>query len=316
MPSTEVKAEMKVYKQQMRLMGNQFEISVVADDGIFAVEKIAKAVEEISRIDRLLTTFKPDSQINQINDIAGIAPVKVDAEVFQLIQRSIRISEISQGAFDITYGSLDKRFWNFDTKMNSLPDKKTAKKSVALINYKNVILDQEQQTVFLKYRGMRIGFGGIGKGYAADIARKVLQEAGVNSGIVNASGDLVTWGKQPDGKPWTVGIADPVNRLKAFSYLDISNMAVATSGSYEKFAIINGKRYSRTIDPHTGFPVSGIKSVTIICPHAELADALATPVTVMGVEVGLNLINQLNNVGCIIIDDENKLYTSRNIKIS
>lgn len=316
MLSTEVNAKAQIYKQQMRLMGNQFEISVVADDGIFAVERIAEAVEEISRIERLLTTFKPDSQTNQINDMAGIAPVKVDAEVFHLIKRSIRISEISQGAFDITYGSLDKRFWNFDTKMDVLPDKKTAKKSVALINYKNVILDEEQQTVFLKHKGMRIGFGGIGKGYAADSARKVLQEAGVSSGIVNASGDLTTWGNQPDGKPWTVGIADPENRLKPFSYLDISNMAIATSGNYEKFAIINGKRYSHTIDPHSGFPVSGIKSVTIICPHAELADALATPVTVMGVEVGLNLINQLNNVGCIIIDDENKLYTSRNIKIN
>lgn len=316
MLSTEVKAEMKVYKQQMRLMGNQFEISVVADNGIFAVEKIAQAVEEISRIERLLTTFKPDSQTNQINNMAGIAPVKVDSEVFHLIQRSIRISEISQGAFDITYGSLDKRFWNFDTKMDALPDKESAKKSVALINYKNVILDPEQQTVFLKHKGMRIGFGGIGKGYAADSARKVLQEAGVSSGIVNASGDLVTWGNQPDGKPWTVGIADPENRLQAFSYLDISNMAIATSGNYEKFAVINGKRYSHTIDPHTGFPVSGIKSVTIICPHAELADALATPVTVMGIEVGLNLINQLNNVACIIVDDQNKLYTSRNIKIS
>ncbi|WP_225870875.1 FAD:protein FMN transferase [Pedobacter cryophilus] len=297
-------------------MGNQFEISIVAEEDDFAQQKINEAVAEISRIEQLLTTFKPNSQTNQINENAGIIPVKVDLEVFQLIQRATRISEISQGAFDITYGSLDKRFWNFDTHMDSLPNPEDAKKAVALINYKNVILDASAQTVFLKEKGMRIGFGGIGKGYAADRARKILQDAGVKNGIVNASGDLVTWGNQPNGKPWTVGIADPEHQLKAFSYLNISNMAIATSGSYEKYAIINGKKYSHTIDPHTGFPVGGIKSVSIICPQAELADALATPVMVMGVAVGLNLINQLKNVACIIIDDDHKLYTSKNININ
>ena len=300
----------------MKLMGNQFEISIVAKQENFAQEKINEAVAEISRIEQLFTTFKPDSQTNKINESAGITPVKVDLEVFQLIQRATRISEISQGAFDITYGSLDKRFWNFDTHMDSLPNPEDAKKAVALINYKNVMLDATAQTVFLKEKGMRIGFGGIGKGYAADRARKILQDAGIKNGIVNASGDLVTWGNQPNGKPWTVGIAHPEHQLKAFSYLNISNMAIATSGSYEKYAIINGKKYSHTIDPHTGFPVSGIKSVSIICPQAELADALATPVIVMGVQVGLNLINQLQNVACIIIDDDHKLYTSKNININ
>ncbi|TKC00932.1 FAD:protein FMN transferase [Pedobacter cryophilus] len=316
MLKSELTLKQQIFKRSMKLMGNQFEISIVAEEDDFAQQKINEAVAEISRIEQLLTTFKPNSQTNQINENAGIIPVKVDLEVFQLIQRATRISEISQGAFDITYGSLDKRFWNFDTHMDSLPNPEDAKKAVALINYKNVILDASAQTVFLKEKGMRIGFGGIGKGYAADRARKILQDAGVKNGIVNASGDLVTWGNQPNGKPWTVGIADPEHQLKAFSYLNISNMAIATSGSYEKYAIINGKKYSHTIDPHTGFPVGGIKSVSIICPQAELADALATPVMVMGVAVGLNLINQLKNVACIIIDDDHKLYTSKNININ
>jgi len=309
-------SELQVFKQSMKLMGNQFEISVVVNNQALADEKIAEAVEEIRRIEALLTTFKPDSQTNQINDNAGIAPVKVDTGVFNLIQRSIRISEITQGAFDITYGSLDKRLWNFDTQMKSLPNKEEAKKTVALINYKNVVLDSDNQTVFLKEKGMRIGFGGIGKGYAADCAKRLLQKAGVANGIVNASGDLTTWGMQPNGQPWTVGIADPTQKLKSFSYMNISNMSIATSGNYEKFVMIDGQRYSHTIDPHTGFPVRGIKSVSVICPQAELADALATPVMVMGIEVGLNLINQLSNVACIIIDDDNKLYTSRNIHLT
>lgn len=315
MPQSEVILQKQIFKQSMKLMGNQFHISIVADEENFAQQKIKEAVAEISRIEELLSTFKPNSQTNQINNQAGIAPVKVDSEVFQLIQRSIRISEISQGAFDITYGSIDKKFWNFDVHMDSLPRPEDAKKSVALINYKNVILDPITETVFLKEKGMRIGFGGIGKGYAADRACKILQNAGVKNGIVNASGDLITWGNQANGKQWTIGIADPEHQLKPFSYLNVSNMAIATSGSYEKYAVINGKKYSHTIDPHTGYPVRGIKSVSIICPQAELADALATPVMVMGVEVGLNLINQLKNIACIIIDDDNNLFTSKNINI-
>lgn len=304
-----------VHQKVLRLMGNRFEISVVSDDAPWAENRIDEAVEEISRIERLLTTFNDNSQTYLINQNAGIKPVSVDKEVFDLIQRSLRISDLTQGAFDITYGSIDKRFWNFDTSMTELPDPVTAKQSVRLINYRNVILNENDCTVFLKEKGMCIGFGGIGKGYAADKAKYILQQNGVESGIVNASGDLSVWGKQPGGKPWTIGIADPYTKITPFSYLDISNMAVATSGNYEKYAVINGKKYSHTIDPKTGFPVEGIKSVTIITLNAELADAMATPVMVMGIKAGLNLINQMKNIACIIIDDNDALYTSSNIKI-
>ena len=222
---------------------------------------------------------------------------------------------LTQGAFDITYGSIDKRLWNFDLTMKELPSKETAKKMVRLINYKNIIFNHERCTIFLKEKGMRIGFGGIGKGYAADRAKALLKSCGVTSGVVNAAGDLTTWGTQPNGKPWTVGIADPNYKHRLFSYLDISNNAVATSGSYEKYIMIDGKRYSHTINPKTGLPVSGIKSVSVVCPNAELADALATPVTVMGISAGLDLINQMKNIACIIIDDNDKLYTSNNITI-
>ncbi|SEM70671.1 thiamine biosynthesis lipoprotein [Mucilaginibacter gossypiicola] len=304
-----------VYKRVLKLMGNRFEISVVSDDESRASSRIDLAVAEISRIEKLLTTFSDDSQTNQINAAAGIKPVRVDQEVFQLIQRSLKISAITQGAFDITYGSIDKSLWNFDINMKSLPDAETARNAVRLINYKNVIMDPEHLTVMLKEKGMRIGFGGIGKGYAADRAKAILQHNGVNSGIVNAAGDLTTWGTQPNGKPWTIAIADPDKQLTPFSTLNISDMAIATSGNYEKYAVIDGKKYSHTIDPKTGLPVSGIKSVSIICPSAEFADAMATPVTVMGIRVGLDLVNQLQQLACVIIDDNNRLYTSRNINV-
>jgi FAD:protein FMN transferase len=315
MTSTET-IQRTLHKRVLRLMGNRFEISVVSEDEQWANNLIDAAIAEIRRIEELLTTFKDTSQTNEVNANAGIRRVKVDKEVFDLIARSIRISDLTQGAFDITYGSIDKRLWNFDTTMKALPDKETAKQMVRLINYENIVLDEKECTVFLKEKGMRIGFGGIGKGYAADKAKLLLQQNGVESGVVNAAGDLITWGTQPDGKPWTVGIADPNSSHHPFSYLNISGMAVATSGNYEKYAVIDGRRYSHTIDPKTGYPVSGIKSVTIICPSAELADALATPVTVMGIKVGLNLINQMKGIACIVIDDDNRLYTSNNIRIN
>jgi thiamine biosynthesis lipoprotein len=308
--------EQETHKRRMRLMGNQFEITVVTANTDFAEHCIDTAVEEISRIERLLTTFNDSSQTNLINQYAGIRPVHVDKEVYDLIARSIRISELTQGAFDISYGSIDKRFWNFDTHMTALPDRQMAKQAVRLINYRNIILNPEDQTVLLKEKGMRIGFGGIGKGYAAEKAKMVLQQLGVKSGIVNASGDLTAWGYQPDGKPWTIGIADPYHKEHPFSYLNITDLAIATSGSYEKFAVINGKKYSHTIDPRTGYPVSGIKSVTIICPNAEIADAMATPVTIMGVKPALNLINQMKGIACIIIDNDDRLFTSDDIKLT
>jgi FAD:protein FMN transferase len=304
-----------IIKRSMRLMGNQFEISIVGDDEAWALDRIEEAVSEIKRIENLLTTFNETSETAKINAHAGIKPVSITQEVFDLIQRSIRISDITQGAFDITYGSIDKSLWNFDKNMTALPDAATAKSMVRLINYRNIDMNTEGVTVFLKEHGMRIGFGGIGKGYAAEMAKKVLQNKGVKSGIVNASGDLVTWGVQPDGSAWTIGVANPDDQQSAFSYLEISNMAVATSGNYEKYVVIDGKKYSHTINPKTGYPVSGIKSVTIISPNAELSDAFATPVMVMGVKVGLDMINQIKGMGCIIIDEQNKLFASKHIRL-
>jgi thiamine biosynthesis lipoprotein len=297
-------------------MGNHFELSVVADDENWANARIDAGIAEIQRIEKLLTTFSDDSETALVNQNAGIQPVQVSRETFDLVQRSIKISNVTQGAFDITYGSIDKRLWNFDQTMTSLPDKDTAKKMVRLINYKNIELDDEHCTIFLKEKGMRIGFGGIGKGYAADRARQVMIEQGAESGVVNASGDLTAWGHQPDGEPWRVGIVKPDGSHEVFSYMSISGLAVATSGNYEKFVMIDGKRYSHTINPRTGLPVSGIKSVTIVTKYAEIADAMATPVMIMGIEAGLDLINQIKDIEAVVIDDHNRLYTSKNIRLN
>uniref|UniRef100_UPI0035B2E1DF FAD:protein FMN transferase n=1 Tax=Epilithonimonas sp. TaxID=2894511 RepID=UPI0035B2E1DF len=235
---------LREFKRPQKLMGNAFEITVVCDDENAANQHIDAAIDEIRRIEKLLTTFSEESQTNLINRNAGIRPVKVNWEIFDLIERSLRISRITDGYFDISYGGIDKSFWNFDREMKELPNPELIKDHLKLVNYQNIILDREMQTVFLKEKGMRIGFGGIGKGYAAEMAKQMLQNRGVTSGIVNASGDLTTWGNQADGKPWTVGIADPDNAKQPISYMNIKDMAVATSGNYEKFVVINGKKYS------------------------------------------------------------------------
>ena len=307
---------LQVYKEDAHLMGNHFELSVVSDNPEWAHDCIQAGINEIQRIEKKLTTFSSESETAKINEMAGIRAVEVSLETIELIERSIKISQITQGAFDITYGSIDKKLWNFDEKMTALPDKETAKKMVRLINYRNIIIDKKESTDFLTEQGMRIGFRGIGKGYAAEMAKKVMRSMGVTSGIVNASGDLTTWGTQPDGKPWTIGIANPNAAHQVFSYLNLSDMAVATSGNYEKYIMIGGKKYSHTIHPKTGLPVTGIKSVTIITPNAEIADAMATPVTIMGIEAGLDMINQINSIEAIIIDDDNRMYKSKNINLT
>ncbi|NDI99487.1 FAD:protein FMN transferase [Flavobacterium sp. LaA7.5] len=307
---------MQDYSKSLKLMGNNFTITVVAESETKGMNYIDAGVNEIKRIEKLLTTYSEDSQTSLINDNAGIQPVTVDKEVYDLIERSINISKITQGAFDISYGGIDKRLWNFDKSMKTLPTKEQALKSVHLINYNNIILNPEKCTVFLKEKGMRIGFGGIGKGYAAEMAKRLLTQNNVTSGIINASGDLTAWGMQPTGKPWRIGISNPENPERIFSYLDISGKAVATSGNYEKYVMIDGKKYSHTIDPKTGLPIAGIKSVTVISENAEFADAMATPIAVMGIKAGLYLVNQIPHLHCIIIDDNNNLFTSKQINLN
>jgi thiamine biosynthesis lipoprotein len=294
-------------------MGNQFHIGAVSSNEAIANSALKEAVLEIKRIEEKLSTYKEHSETNLINDNAGITTVEVSEETIALIERSIKISVLTQGAFDITYGGLDKKFWNFDKEMKELPNIEDAKKAVSLINYRNIEINKSESTVFLKEKGMRIGFGGIGKGYAADMAKKVMISMGIDNGVVNASGDMTVWGLKPEGEKWSIGIVHPSYQNAFFSKMEITNHSVATSGNYEKYVMIGGKRYSHTIDPKTGMPIKGIKSITTVCPFAEFADAIATPIMVMGIEKGLNLVNQINGLECIIFDDNDKIYVSNNI---
>lgn len=304
----------QVFKRTLKLMGSRFEITVVAETETEANNFIDEAVAEITRIEKLISSWDSDSETSAINTQAGIKPVKVSSELFKLIERAIRLSKLTDGAFDISYASMDK-IWKFDGSMAEMPSEEIIKASVAKVGFQNIELDKNASTVFLKNKGMKIGFGAIGKGYAADQAKDLLIKKDVSAGIINASGDMNTWGKQPGGDFWKVAITNPMNKNKAFALLPITEGAVVTSGDYEKFVNFNGLRYSHIIDPRTGYPATGIISATVFAPKAELADALATSIFVMGIDVGLDRINQLPKIECIIIDDKGNIHKSENIKI-
>lgn len=296
----------------LKLMGSRFEITVVSSNEELGHINIEEAIAEITRIEKLISAWDPDSETSQINKNAGIRPVKVSAELFHLIERAKLISQITDGAFDISYASLDM-IWKFDGSMKDFPSKSKIEKSISKVGYEKIILDVDAQTVFLKEKGMKISFGAIGKGYAADKAKELLISKQVIAGIINAGGDLSTWGTKASGEKWLIGIANPLNKDKIFSWLPIVESSVATSGDYEKFVTFKGKRYSHIIDPRTGYPSSGINSVSIFDKSAERCDALATAVFIMGKEAGLFLINQLAGTEVIIVDDRNKMYKSEGI---
>lgn len=302
------------FRTSAKLMGCGFEFTIVdSANSNHGWELIQESIDEVKRIENMISEWCDTTEVGRLNANAGKAPVKVSPELYELIRRSIKISELTQGAFDISFGGVGK-LWKFDRENPVMPDSSAVKEALGSVGYRHIML-MDSSKVFLSEPGMQIGFGAIGKGYAAEKVKAILMEKGITSGVVNASGDLTAWGTRPDGSPWKVGIADPTNPLKILLWLPVNNAAVATSGNYEKYFEINGIRYAHIIDPRTGYPTKGIQSVTIYSPDAELSDALATAVFVMGVEAGLDFIAQLPGVHCIIIDSENKIHYTPELEL-
>lgn len=303
---------LREFRREIRLMGSAFEF-IVVDSGDRVDQLLDAAVGEVQRIENLLTEFSDTSQTALLNRSAGLAPVAVDTEVFELLRRCVEISRLTQGAFDITAGAL-KKLYNFKGGPPTWPDARTLKQTLQKTGYQHIRLLGGNQ-VHLSKLGMHIGFGAVGKGYAADCVKVLLQKKGVQSAVINASGDLTAWGKRADGTPWKVGIADPNNPTNVVLWLPVDGVSVATSGDYEQFFERDGVRYTHNLDPKTGRPVRGVKSVTVVSPSAELSDALATAVFVMGPEVGLHFIGQLPRTHCVVIDADNKLHVSKRLAI-
>ncbi|MFH6936721.1 FAD:protein FMN transferase [Flavobacterium sp. YO12] len=301
-------------KRTTLLMGGRFDISIVAKDSLTAEKNITEVIAEITRIENLISDWKSTSQVSEVNQNAGIKPIKVDREVFELTQRAIKFSEITNGGFDVSFAAMD-RIWKFDGSMTEMPSADAIKKSVEKVGYKNIILDSVQSTIFLKLKGMKIGFGALGEGYATDKCRTMMLEKGIKAGIINGSGDMSTWGKQPNGEDWKIGITNPFKPEKLLAVVPLNQGAVTTSGSYEKFVVFNGKRYSHIINPATGYPVTGLCSVTIFGPNAETANGLSTSLMVLGQKDGLLLLQKFPEYSCLMITDNGKVIKSKNFNI-
>lgn len=302
-----------VFQRSFIKMGSAFDLTLVATNQLEADHLFKQAIAEIDRIERLISSWDQASETSQVNQMAGKEAVKVTKELYDLVFRAKAIAHLTNGAFDPTYASVDK-IWTFDGRDIEQPKAEIISASVAKIGFDKIVLDPLESSLYLPLQGMKIGFGAIGKGYAADRVKSLLQNKGVTAGIVNASGDMSAWGMQPNGKPWQVGLVNPKNKNKVFAWFPIKDQAVVTSGDYEKFVLIDGKRHGHIINPKTGFPSQGVISCTVFAPKAELADALSTALFVMGIETGIDFINQLDQVEAIMIDDAGKVYTSKNIQ--
>ena len=293
-------------------MGSIFELIVVAENERQADYFFKAGVDEIKRLEALLSEFQDTSEISLINQNAGIRPVKVSDEVYNLLARCKQLSRVTQYAFDISIGPL-KKLYNFKNQEFDFPSRDRIRRTLKLVGTEKMEL-HESNHVFIPVHGMKISLAAIGKGYAADCVRKIWLDMVLKAGVINASGDLTIIGEKALNKPWVAAIPDPDNKEKMFCYIPLKNKAIATSGDYEQFFLKDGIRYSHTIDPKNGLPLKGIKSVSVVSNSGELSDALATAVYVMGKKVGLHFINQVPHAYCLIIDENNEAVASRKLE--
>ncbi len=273
------------------------------------------ATAEIRRLEKLMTTWDPASEVSQINDAAGQHPVVVGQETYDVIREAVHASEISDGCFDITFETLHG-LWKFDQDLDPHPPTPAdVKAKVKYVGYRHVKLDPAALTVFLDEAHVRIGLGGIAKGYAVDKAAKVLLDAGVTSFYVQAGGDLYTHGSKPDGSAWQAGVRDPRGPDgDYFVMMPVIDHAFSTAGDYERSYIVDGKRYHHIIDPRTVYPATASGSVTFCDPTAVMADEIDDAVFILGPKKGLELVESLEGVGAVIVDAHDHVWVSKRLE--
>lgn len=274
-----------------------------------------RATAEIVRLENLMTTWDPNSEVSQINAAAGTRAIAVGPETFDVIAESIHASQISDGSFDITFETLHG-LWKFDQDLDPHPPTpEQVRENLKYLGYRHVKLDRAAHTVYLDEPHVRIGLGGIAKGYAVDRASKVLSDGGLTSFFVQAGGDLYARGVKPGGAPWTSGIRDPRGpEGDSFAVMPVSDHSFSTAGDYERSYIVDGKRYHHIIDPHTGYPATASRSVTIWAPNAFIADEIDDAVFILGPKRGLALVESMDGVGAVIVDAQNRVWTSKRLE--
>jgi len=303
----------QIYKRSQLLMGTTVEITVVSEDESKANEAISSAFREIKRIENLLTTYQKKSQVSQVNRAAGTRPVKVSPEVITLVKEALHISELTEGSFNIALGPA-LALWKI-TGIPKIPDAAELEKVRPLIRDSEIKIDESDHTIFLSRKDMRLDTGGIGKGYAADQAEKILKQHGIRNAIISVAGDLKVFGRKPDGTPWHIAIKHPRRGTPPLGEIDLADEAISTSGDYERFFIKDGRRFHHIIDPVTLFPADRSQSVTIIAKKAILTDALATGVFIMGAQKGIALLEKLPGVEGVIVDAEGRISMTSGLKL-
>jgi thiamine biosynthesis lipoprotein ApbE len=316
------KQELKLFKKAALSMGTLFEVTIYAADKYIAEKTFNDIFQELNRLDYLMSNYKKESVLSQLNKSASAGPTDCNKELANVIEQSLQYSEITDGAFDITIGPLMKK-WGFFKKQGRIPGKEELVSVLESVSYKNIIIEEKTKkslaknpittkTVFFKNADTQIDLGGIGKGYAVDRVHSVLKLNGINSALINFAGNIYTFGTPPGKESWVIGLQHPRESEGLLGTFEIKDKAVSTSGDYEKFFTIEGKRYSHIIDPRTGNPVKGVVSVTIVTGNATRADALSTGVFVLGAEKGMDLIEQLQDVeGIIVYEDANSKLSTK-----
>ena len=297
------------FKAERAIMGTAIHIELWHRDKLFAEKNINRVFKEMYRIDSLMSPYKHDSELSLINAKAAKHPVKVSRELFKLIEKSINISKLSNGAFDITFSSIGHLY---DYRKQLKPSKNIITEKLKSINYKNIQLNKKEQTIFFTQSGTRIDLGGIAKGHAVDNSIKILQRHGIKQAMVSAGGDTRIIGDK-HGRPWYIGIRHPRKKDKSAVVLPLSQTAISTSGDYERYFIKDGIRHHHIIKPSTGDSARELRSVSILADKSTTADALSTTVFILGLNKGMKLVSSFKDIEAIIIDNNGRLHYSKGL---
>jgi thiamine biosynthesis lipoprotein len=293
------------------MMGSEVSVLLWHEDVAEGEMLAGQVFAEVARIEAMMSTYVPESRVSQINQHAAGRPVPANEELFNLIRRSLDISVLTRGAFDITYDSVGQ---HYDFTNRRRPDQETVDNEQAFIDYRLVELNQPAGTVSFLADGVRINLGGIAKGYVIERGADLLRARGIEHGIVTAGGDSRLLGDRR-GRPWMMAVRDPRNAEQVAVSVPLENQAISTSGDFERYFEEDGVRYHHIIEPETGLPASGVRSATVFGPDAVLTDALSTAVFVMGVEQGLLLISTLPDYEGVVIDETGRIHASAGVRL-
>ncbi|MCP4490856.1 MAG: FAD:protein FMN transferase [Gammaproteobacteria bacterium] len=292
------------FRQQQDIMGTRVEVELWHKDPATAQSCSEKVFAEMRRIDAIMSPYKASSEISFINNNAATSIISISAEMAAIIEHSLYFSRLSGGAFDITYASIG---YQYDYRKKQQPLKSFIALNLASIDYRHIQLTN--QNLHFTDTGVRIDLGGIAKGYAVDRAVSIVHNCGINEAMISAGGDSRILGEKR-GKPWIVGIQHPRKPHDLALRLPLSDIAISTSGDYQRYFIRDGQRIHHIINPSTGRPARASWSVTVTGADAMTTDALSTTVFVLGYEKGLALIETLDGIDAIIIDNHGKVHYS------